>query len=145
MSTLTFDALIIFYCHTCARPLKGNYDCRTFIFNGVLLHCGCAAFTYVKHLLPPLVHMSHVYQYCLSVVCVVSLSWQLKFALCFLCVPGGDGGRPNGAGHSLHPCVYCERNAHCRAGYSRKGMDVPKRQQMWYERTHCHALNCCTS
>lgn len=120
MTTLTFDAVITLMSYW-------NYDCRTFTFDRVFLHCGFATFIYVKHLF----HHWSTWVICLSVISVCDTKVH------FYCVLGGDSGRPDGAKHSLHPGVYCEGSAHWRPGYSRKGMAVPEHQQ----RAHCHSLN----
>uniref|UniRef100_A0A3Q2QRC7 MICOS complex subunit n=1 Tax=Fundulus heteroclitus TaxID=8078 RepID=A0A3Q2QRC7_FUNHE len=51
------------------------------------------------------------------------------FCLFFCPSPGGDGGRPNGAGNSLRPCIQGEGSAHRRAGFSRRGTSFPQRFQ----------------
>lgn len=58
---------------------------------------------------PPLFHKSCLSAsplFCFVVVVV------LKFAVFCNSVLGGDSGRPDGAEHSLHPCVHRERSVH---------------------------------
>lgn len=68
--------------------------------------------------------------HCFAFVVVVVV---LKFAVFCNSVSGGDSGRPGGAEHSLHPCVYRERSVHWWPGSSRKGTSTQrnKHEQMW--------------
>lgn len=103
---------MIVYLELTLSPTRTSTKCEV-----KFLLCDSATLKYVKRLLSHVPNESFVYQWLMTVLHY----WLMIFA-------GGNRGRPDGAGHSFHSCVYSEGRTHGWVGSSRKGVGPPECQ-----------------